>query len=78
MANLTMEAVERRHNYLKKVYNENDSTSFNLKKYELKTRAKRLMYELRERYGFKNEWRVVDQSNLTPEMVSGNGKYSLD
>ena len=82
MKNEKLNPVQNREAFLIEVYNEYNSSrdAFNAYKAKRKARASRLLDELRQRY---NVNKVVSKpyfigSTVTAEMVTGNGKYSLD
>ena len=82
MKNKKLNPVQKRETFLIEVYNEYNSSrdAFNVYKAKRKARASRLLDELRQRY---NVNKVVSKpyfigSTVTAEMVTGNGKYSLD
>lgn len=82
MKNEKLNPVQKREIFLIDVYNEFHlgRDAYNFKKAKRKSTASRLLTELRNRYNINQ---VIFKphfigSTVTAEMVTGNGKYSLD
>ena len=78
MKTSTRSSVTKRENFLIETYQANKSVAYNHKKKVKQERADKLLDELRTRYGIEIVMKAVDMNNVTADMITQNGKYSLD
>lgn len=70
--------VQRRYDFLKAYYQPGKQFwELGKEKFLKNRKALSLLVELQKRYPIHSDYEV-GEVKLTPEMVSGNGKYSLD
>ena len=70
--------VQRRYDFLKAYYQPGKQFwELGKEKFLKNRKALNLLCELQRRYPIEQDY-AVEEVELTPEMISGNGKYSLD